>query len=112
MLNRMGLRTIQHSSEEGMEMKKRILCVFVLFVFLGPTGSALGAEPIKIGMSTWLGYVPLYLAKEKGFFRKRGVDAEVVVIQSPVDRRAAVAGINSVRNTVYSMSYGLPFSRE
>jgi NitT/TauT family transport system substrate-binding protein len=49
------------------------------------------AEPIKLGMSTWLGYAPLYLAKEKGFFQKQGVDVEVVVIESPSDRRAAFA---------------------
>ena len=42
-------------------------------------------------MSVWLGYAPLYLAKEKGFFQKRGLDVDVVVINSPVDRRAAFA---------------------
>jgi NitT/TauT family transport system substrate-binding protein len=42
-------------------------------------------------MSTWLGYAPLYLAKEKGFFQKQGVDVEIVVIESPADRRVAFA---------------------
>ena len=55
------------------------------------SGSAFGAEPVKLGMSTWLGYAPLYLAKEKGFFQKQGVEVEVVVIESPADRRAAFA---------------------
>jgi NitT/TauT family transport system substrate-binding protein len=54
-------------------------------------GPALAGEPIKLAVSIWLGYAPLYLAKEKGFFQKRGVDVEVVVINSPVDRRAAFA---------------------
>jgi NitT/TauT family transport system substrate-binding protein len=62
----------------------------VVLIFL-VAGSAFGAEPIKLGMSTWLGYAPLYLAKEKGFYQKRGLDVEIVVIQSPVDRRAAFA---------------------
>ena len=41
--------------------------MILLFLLSGP---GLAAEPIKLGMSTWLGYAPLYLAKEKGFFQK------------------------------------------
>jgi NitT/TauT family transport system substrate-binding protein len=70
-------------------MKKGFL-VFLSMLFLC-TGSVYAAEPIKLGMSTWLGYAPLYLAKEKGFFQKRGLDVEVVVIESPADRRVAFA---------------------
>ena len=62
----------------------------MVLVFL-MAGSAFGAEQIKLGMSTWLGYAPLSLAKEKGFFKKQGVDVEIVVIESPADRRAAFA---------------------
>ena len=58
------------------------------FLMVGP---AFAGEPIKLGMSTWLGYAPLYLAKEKGLFQKRGIEVEVVVIESPSDRRAAFA---------------------
>ena len=54
-------------------------------------GPAFAAEPIKLGMSSWIGYAPLYLAKEKGFFQKQGIDVEIVVIESPADRRAAFA---------------------
>ena len=71
-------------------MKKSwVLGVMALLFLL--SSSALAAEPIKLGMSTWLGYAPLYLAKEKGFFQKQGVEVEVVVIESPADRRAAFA---------------------
>ena len=71
-------------------MKKSWIAGMMVLVFL-VAGSAFGAESIKLGMSIWLGYAPLYLAKEKGFFQKRGIDVEIVVIQSPVDRRAAFA---------------------
>ena len=70
-------------------MKKGFL-VFLSVLFLC-TGSLYAAEPIKLGMSTWLGYAPLYLAKEKGFFQKRGIEVEIVVIESPADRRVAFA---------------------
>ncbi|HYB21581.1 MAG TPA: ABC transporter substrate-binding protein [Thermodesulfobacteriota bacterium] len=62
-----------------------------LFLLSFCAGSVYAAEPIKLGMSTWLGYAPLYLAKEKGFFQKRGLEVEIVVIESPADRRVAFA---------------------
>src|SRR5574341_2588577 len=71
-------------------MKKASIVGMVLAALL-VGGSALAGEPIKLGMSTWLGYAPLYLAKEKGLFQKRGIDVEIVVIESPADRRAAFA---------------------
>jgi NitT/TauT family transport system substrate-binding protein len=72
-------------------MAKKSLILGWIIVALIIGGSAYGAEPVKLGMSTWLGYAPLYLAKEKGFFQKQGVDVEIVVIESPADRRAAFA---------------------
>ena len=71
-------------------MKKAWIVGVMVAAFL-IAGPAFGAEPIKLGMSTWLGYAPLYLAKEKGLFQKRGIEVEVVVIESPSDRRAAFA---------------------
>jgi NitT/TauT family transport system substrate-binding protein len=71
-------------------MKRRWQLVLVLAIVLA-AGPALAGEKINIAVSIWLGYAPLYLAKEKGFFEKRGLDVDVVVINSPVDRRAAFA---------------------
>ena len=65
--------------------------LLIALVLVLAAGTAFAGEPIKLGMSTWLGYAPLYLAKEKGMFQKRGLDVEVVVIESPADRRAAFA---------------------
>jgi NitT/TauT family transport system substrate-binding protein len=72
-------------------MKKAWVGGMMVLALLMISGPALAGEPIKLGMSTWLGYAPLYLAKEKGFFQKRGIEVEVVVIESPADRRAAFA---------------------
>ena len=71
-------------------MKKGCFVGVVILLVAFVVASA-PAEPIKLGMSTWLGYAPLYLAKEKGFFQKQGVDVEIVVIESPADRRVAFA---------------------
>jgi NitT/TauT family transport system substrate-binding protein len=82
---------VQKIKEGGKKSMKRSLVVGMMILVFLVAGSAFGAEPIKLGMSTWLGYAPLYLAKEKGFFKKQGVDVEVIVIESPADRRAAFA---------------------
>jgi NitT/TauT family transport system substrate-binding protein len=70
---------------------KRLWLLGMVAIALLAGGPAFAGEPIKLGMSTWIGYAPLYLAKEKGFFEKRGVQVEIVVIESPADRRAAFA---------------------
>jgi NitT/TauT family transport system substrate-binding protein len=40
-------------------------------------GSA-AAEPLRVGASTWVGWGPLFIAKEKGFFNEDGVDVELI----------------------------------
>jgi NitT/TauT family transport system substrate-binding protein len=42
------------------------------------TFSARSAEPIKIGYSDWPGWVAWEIAKEKGLFKKRGVEVKLV----------------------------------
>ncbi len=54
-------------------------------------GSISGAQPaaaetIKIAHSTWVGYGPLYIARDKGIFKKNGVDVELVLMEDPKDR--------------------------
>jgi NitT/TauT family transport system substrate-binding protein len=71
-----------------MKAKWSIVLALAIVLVAGP---AFAGEQIKIAVSVWLGYAPLYLAKEKGFYQKRGLDVDVVVINSPVDRRAAFA---------------------
>src|SRR6059036_2736197 len=53
----------------------------------GSIGSSpAAAETIKIAHSTWVGYGPLYIAQDKGFFKKNGVDVELVVMEDPKER--------------------------
>jgi NitT/TauT family transport system substrate-binding protein len=44
------------------------------------------AETIKIAHSTWVGYGPLYIAQEKGIFKKNGVDVELILMEDPKER--------------------------
>jgi NitT/TauT family transport system substrate-binding protein len=52
--------------------------------FTAPQQAA--AETIKIAHSTWVGYGPLYIARDKGFFKKNGVDVELVLMEDPKER--------------------------
>jgi NitT/TauT family transport system substrate-binding protein len=44
------------------------------------------AETVKIAHSTWVGYGPLYIARDMGFFKKNGVDVDLVVMEDPKER--------------------------
>ena len=48
------------------------------------------AEPLRISYFTWVGYGPLFVAQEKGFFAKEGVEVELINID---DHTAAFAGL-------------------
>ncbi|MCL1632140.1 ABC transporter substrate-binding protein [Sporolactobacillus sp. CPB3-1] len=46
---------------------------------------------VKLGISSWIGFAPMYLAEEKGLFEKNGVKVKLQTIQSASDRRTAMA---------------------
>ncbi len=58
-------------------MKKLLLCCLVLASFATPH-SVRAAEPkiptVRVAINTWMGYVPLFVAKEKGLFK--GINVE------------------------------------
>ena len=39
--------------------------------------SQTSVAPVSIGMTTWIGNTPLFIAQEKGFFQERGLDLDV-----------------------------------
>lgn len=57
-------------------MKLRTLFTTTLSLILA--GAALAAEPLKIGYSDWPGWTAWEIAKEKGLFKKHGVDVKLV----------------------------------
>jgi len=48
-------------------------------------------EPLKVGMTTWVGYGLLHLAAEKGFFEKNGVRVALSSVQDKPSTAAAIA---------------------
>jgi NitT/TauT family transport system substrate-binding protein len=45
-----------------------------------------GADTVKLAHSTWVGYGPLYIAQDKGMFKKNGVDVDLIVMEDPKER--------------------------
>lgn len=45
--------------------------------------------PIRIGLNIWPGYGAFFIAEEKGFFKREGVNVELQIIQNDPDREAA-----------------------
>jgi NitT/TauT family transport system substrate-binding protein len=52
---------------------------------------AVAAEKLTIAHSTWVGYGPLYIAREKGFFADEGLDVDLVVMEDVKTRMPALA---------------------
>lgn len=48
-------------------------------------------EKVIIGQSSWIGFAPLYIAEEKGFFKEHGADVEIQSIESKTDSKTALA---------------------
>jgi NitT/TauT family transport system substrate-binding protein len=48
------------------------------------------AKVLKIGHSTWVGYGPFYIAREKGFFKDEGVEVESVIMEDTTLKMGAL----------------------
>lgn len=72
-----------------------ILSVLIL-IALAVTGCGgpdiSGGKPVefKLAHATWVGYGPLYIAQEKGFFEKYGIKPELTVIEDESQYAAAL----------------------
>ena len=71
-----------------MKQGKRKLMALLVGLVLLPALDALPAraDTVTIAHSTWVGYGPLYIAKDKGFFEKNGVNVDLVVMEDPKER--------------------------
>ncbi|MGN0642871.1 MAG: ABC transporter substrate-binding protein [Huintestinicola sp.] len=72
------------------------------------TGGVYG-DTVTISFTTWIGYAPLFIAKEKGIFEKNGVDVELRVIESAGDIKAAIAAgaIQGYAQTIDTIVMGI-----
>ena len=68
----------------------------LLFVFVTILGGLAGCRSTsrervyRIGLGPWVGFGPLYLADEKGFFQARGIHVDMTVLTGLAERNSAL----------------------
>lgn len=58
-------------------LRVRATIIAALLVITGSSQAAKD-EPLRIGTATWVGFGPLYVAQEQGFFAEEGIDVHLV----------------------------------
>jgi NitT/TauT family transport system substrate-binding protein len=89
------------------------LVVLLVGGVIGAAGVA-AAEPLKIRYSIWVGYGPLFIAKEKGYFKEENVDVDLVNIEDPKEGFFALAAgrLDGVVSTIDTMVLYLKTGKE
>ncbi len=85
---------MRNSRKAGFTSLRAVLCL-VAFAALGaamPVPASADVEKARIAISTWVGYTPLYIADEKGFFEDEGLDLEITVFPGNEGQLAFAAG--------------------
>lgn len=85
-------------------MLRKMGSIFLVILLLIMTGCAGGSSTeaqkeskkdegtsFSLGVATWVGYAPLYVAQEKGIFEKNGIKVDLMKMESNTDRRTALA---------------------
>ena len=86
-----------------------------LLILLLPTLASAAETPqkIRIGFpSLAFSYMPYYVAQEKGFLKKYGLESEYIQMRTPIQAQAVMAGnidyLTSVSNGISAAAAGLP----
>lgn len=75
-----------------MAIKTRtVLAALGMLVFTMSGAHAADLPTVNLGISSWTGFAPLFVAQEKGFFQKEGVDVKLQRIEVVANRRSALA---------------------
>jgi NitT/TauT family transport system substrate-binding protein len=61
-----------------MTITKHLAGIVAALLVTAGGSEAAHAEPLRIGVLTWVGNGPLFVAKEKGFFAKESVEVELI----------------------------------
>ncbi|KRL33142.1 ABC transporter substrate-binding protein [Liquorilactobacillus uvarum] len=86
--------TINLNEEKNMFLKTLLVVLFSflgVFLFSNMSVNASSDKTVKIAHSSWIGFYPLDLAEEKGFFKDYGVNVQIKDIESKSDSKSALA---------------------
>jgi len=69
----------------------RFVCLVVSCVLtLASCGGHPAGRTYRIGLGPWVGFGPLYLAQEKGYFQEQGIRVELIVLTGLAERNSAL----------------------
>ena len=91
-----------------------LIAIFSLMAFsIGCTKkepSKKAVQQLKVGLVTWIGFGPLFVADQKGYFKERGLDIKVSIIEDEAARRSAFASgqLDIAANTIDALASGAP----
>ncbi|EJF01037.1 ABC transporter substrate-binding protein [Liquorilactobacillus mali] len=77
--------------ENKRNLVKILLVTLLILIFVNSKVSASSNNTVKIAHSSWIGFYPLDLAEEKGFFEDYGVKVQIKDIESKSDSKSALA---------------------
>ncbi len=68
-----------------------LVCLLLAsLVFLPACRKPSGLHKFRIGLGPFVGFGPLYLAQQQGFFKDAGIDAELIVLTGLAERNSAL----------------------
>ncbi len=72
----------------GLSLTVVIIAVVAVFI-LRPVSKPQQERKYSIGIVTWVGYGPLFVAQEKDFFKDEGLDIDIKIMDGPGQRESA-----------------------
>lgn len=67
-----------------------ILIISIAVVFNVSCKGGVKKPVYRIGLGPWIGFGPLYLAKDKGFFKEAGIEVNLIVLTGLAERNSAL----------------------
>jgi NitT/TauT family transport system substrate-binding protein len=61
-----------------MTLRKHLAGIIAALLVTAGASQAAQAKPLRIGLVIWVGFGPLYVAQEKGFFAQEGIEVELI----------------------------------
>lgn len=92
-------------------MRSALILFLSLALLAGTFGCQAQKKPLRIASAIWVGYGPLYLARDAGLFEEEGVQVELIVQQDFKQQFASMAAgeIDGIANVVdATISYYIP----
>ena len=84
--------TSRHDLSMGGFRRFAILASLIVVALLSTSACQKSADTrtYRIALGPWVGFGPLYLARDKGFFKEQGVDVDLIVLTGVAERNSAL----------------------